>query len=530
MVRRVFLGATPLLAAAFLCVVPAGASAATLTVNCTADSAALASALATASDGDTLTIQGTCTGKFEIAHSLTLQGSGGATLDGQGTEPILRVDAGKTVVVNDLTVTNGYPAAQFVIDFGIVNFGTLTLSRSTVTQSGSFFGAGINDAGTLTLSNSTVNGNGGGGILVSESIDRSGTLTLSNSTVSGNSGIGIANRGTLTVTDSTVSGNVGNPSNPGGGIDVESIFRTATLTLTNSTVSGNSGIGISLIGGSGTATLKSTIVASQTGGANCAGSIGGLILDAGYNLEDGASCGFSAVNHSLSNTNPLLDPAGLQDTGGPTRTIALQSGSPAIDAIPVGVNGCGTPLTTDQRGVSRPQGTGCDIGAFELEQATDKTPPVVAVPASITADATSPSGAVVTFTVSASDPDDTASAPVCTPASGSVFPIGTTTVTCTSTDTHGNVGAASFTVHVNGAVEQLADLAAAVHGVGPGTSLGDKVKQGQNYLAANDVADTCATLTAFINQVKAQTGKSIPTGTANTLISQATQIKTLLGC
>jgi len=62
----------------------------------------------------------------------------------------------------------------------------------------------------------------------------------------------------------------------------------------------------------------------------------------------------------------LLDPAGLKDNGGATQTIALLAGSPGVDAIPSGVNGCGTTITTDQRGVSRPQGSGCDIGAFEL--------------------------------------------------------------------------------------------------------------------------------------------------------------------
>ncbi|MHB8545246.1 MAG: Ig-like domain repeat protein [Nitrosotalea sp.] len=78
----------------------------------------------------------------------------------------------------------------------------------------------------------------------------------------------------------------------------------------------------------------------------------------------------------------------------------------------------------------------------------DTTPPVVTVPAPITTSATGPSGAVVTFTTSATDPDDTAGPVQCNPASGSTFPIGTTTVTCTSTDTHSNTGSAQFTVTV----------------------------------------------------------------------------------
>jgi Bacterial Ig domain/Pentapeptide repeats (8 copies) len=78
----------------------------------------------------------------------------------------------------------------------------------------------------------------------------------------------------------------------------------------------------------------------------------------------------------------------------------------------------------------------------------DTTPPVLNVPDDITTFATSPGGAVVNYTVTASDPDDTASTPSCSPASGSVFPGGTTAVTCTSTDTNGNTGTASFRVAV----------------------------------------------------------------------------------
>src|SRR5262249_10102592 len=146
-----------------------------------------------------------------------------------------------------------------------------------------------------------------------------------------------------------------------------------------------------------TLTAKNSLIAGQSGGPNCYGFAAGS--DGGYNLDDGTSCGFSSANHSLSSTNPLLDPAGLDDNGGPTKTIALQPGSPAIDAIPPAANGCGTAIATDQRGVTRPQGPGCDIGAFEL--VLDTTPPVITVPDPITVNATSPDGAVVTYSVSA---------------------------------------------------------------------------------------------------------------------------------
>src|SRR5205085_1260426 len=78
----------------------------------------------------------------------------------------------------------------------------------------------------------------------------------------------------------------------------------------------------------------------------------------------------------------------------------------------------------------------------------DTTPPVVTVPADRTAEATGPSGAAVTFTTSAEDLVDGATSVSCTPASGSTFALGTATVTCTSTDAHGNTATGTFEVTV----------------------------------------------------------------------------------
>jgi hypothetical protein len=115
--------------------------------------------------------------------------------------------------------------------------------------------------------------------------------------------------------------------------------------------------------------LKSTILAGNSHG-NCLG----IITDGGYNISDDSSCGFSAAG-SLDNTDPQLDPAGLRNNGGPTQTIALLSGSPAIDAIPVAdctdLASPPNPIITDQRLFPRPDATetNCDIGAYEVQDA-----------------------------------------------------------------------------------------------------------------------------------------------------------------
>ena len=109
--------------------------------------------------------------------------------------------------------------------------------------------------------------------------------------------------------------------------------------------------------------LTNTILANGTAGGNCAGTI----KDGGHNLDDGTTCGFGSAKHSLSSTDPMLDPAGLADNGGPTQTIAVESGSPAIDVATCAPH-------TDQRGYKRPgidSTTGnpykhCTIGAYEF--------------------------------------------------------------------------------------------------------------------------------------------------------------------
>jgi hypothetical protein len=81
-----------------------------------------------------------------------------------------------------------------------------------------------------------------------------------------------------------------------------------------------------------------------------------------------------------------------------------------------------------------------------------------------------------------------------------------------------------------GASEQLADLLQAVQGVGPGRSLADKVQSAQSSLASGDVVGTCSILSAFIHEVKAQSGKHIPASQASQLIADAQRMWAVLAC
>ncbi len=159
----------------------------------------------------------------------------------------------------------------------------------------------------------------------------------------------------------------------------------------------------------------------------------------------------------------------------------------------------------------------------------DTTPPMVTVPADQTIDATSPSGAPFTFTATATDLVDGATAVTCTPASGSVFTFGDTTVSCSSTDAHGNTGTASFHLTVRTAAQMLARLAAAVDGIGPGKSLAAKLASAGSALAAGDNARTTNVLRAFLNEVAAQSGKKLTADQATSLSTAATRLTAVLG-
>ena len=178
----------------------------------------------------------------------------------------------------------------------------------------------------------------------------------------------------LTLVNDTIAANtagVAGGASSGGGLYVEPITNggsTAPQSFTNVTISGNVAAGSGFGGGlhilelgspaPPPPALENTIVAKNEAstGPDCDSPATSL----GHNLERHTSCGLTAAG-DLQMTDPLLGP--LSDNGGPTQTEALLHGSPAINAG----DDAGCPAT-DQRGVHRPRGPHCEIGAYELRQ------------------------------------------------------------------------------------------------------------------------------------------------------------------
>ena len=285
----------------------------------------------------------TYTENLTINKSLKVIGSGAATtiVDGNQAGTVFTIsNATANVLLSELTIRNGNALNVSQEGGGILNSGMLTINKSTITGNSAKIGGGILNGGALTINNSTISGNRlayhGGGI-----DNYGGTVAISNSTVSGNRAVF------------------------GGGI-----FTGGTVAINNSTISGNSapsGAGISYSDNTGT-TLQNTIIANPDG-ENCS-LYGGTVSSNGYNLSSDDTCNFNGPG-DMNNTIPLLGKFGYH--GGPTQTIPLLLGSPAIDAgNPSGcTDSTGKLLKTDQRGYPRPgkyDSGGCDMGAFEQQK------------------------------------------------------------------------------------------------------------------------------------------------------------------
>ena len=271
-------------------------------------------------------------GDLDITGSVEIIGAGADTtiIDADQLDRIFQIATGASLTVQSLTIRDGNrdtgagvyvaPNGTFVLDEGVI-------ADNVASSGGGVFSSGDTTIRRSLIANNSSSSDDGGGFVVTSN----GMLVLENSTVANNSA-----------------------ANDGGGL---MMTGDAEVSLNNVTFAGNSaerGGGVYIQNSA--PSLQNTIVADSPSGGNCGGK---PINSLGNNLSSDGSCDFSASG-DLLNADPLLGP--LNDNGGPTPTMALLAGSPAINA---GNND--TCLATDQRGVTRPQGDTCDIGSFEWE-------------------------------------------------------------------------------------------------------------------------------------------------------------------
>jgi hypothetical protein len=423
----------------------------TLTVTSTADSGtgSLRAEIAAANSGDTIdfapslagqtiTLTG---GELAINKSLDIEGPGANQLaiSGGDRSRVFDITASNaSVTLAGLTISNGL---DFYTGGGILNVGTLAVNNSTLSGNSAVDGGGIKNLGTLTVNNSTLSGNSAdyGG-----AIENGGTLTVTNSTISGNQAIGNPEYvtgngtsggvvgpsdgmgggiytvgGTLSINSSTIADNqaiggstalfVDYPDGSGiggnglgGGLYVVS----SMVSINNSTFAGNqavggagytpgTGYGGGIFDPSGALQMHDTILAGNN--ADSGPDLSGGVTSLGYNLFGNTTGGSGYASSDLLNVNPDLGL--LQNNGGPTQTMALLAGSPAIDA---GDN-AGAPAY-DQRGpgFARIVNGVIDIGAFEVQNgsATQASSLAVAAFPSVTT-----AGNASSFTVTALNAD-----------------------------------------------------------------------------------------------------------------------------
>ncbi len=264
----------------------------------------------------------------------------------------------------DIVVTRSKFAQNGFSGIGAIN-ADLTITQGSIRDNAS---SGIRmNGGSLIMDHSEVVGNssaGDGGGIALYNIGLTGieNTTISNNTAATSGGgiyfWGLGMGGDLKLYNTTISGNLAGTT--GGGFEAAS----GVVGVNNVTLARNAAASAGGLHSAATVHVTNTILAENTGG-NC----GGAVTSFGYNLDDAASCAFAEPG-DLAGLPANLGL--LQDNGGTTFTHALLPGSPALEA--------GNDLScrpTDQRGITRPQGLHCDIGAFESETPATATPPSV---------------------------------------------------------------------------------------------------------------------------------------------------------
>lgn len=320
----------------------------------------------------------------------TARGGGGISIDGT-----LASAAISNSTVSSNTASSG--TGGFGGGIGVEGFtSSLTLTNSNIVNNvagtstpaiGAEAGAISVDGGAnvITITNSTISGNqanggtaGAVGGAIAETGGNASTYVITGTTINNNSAnatTGLAQGGafvaladaTVTIRNSTISGNsLSTPSATaqGGAIfnNGGSVFLLSNVTVTNNSAKTAGGL---FQTGAGSITLQNSILAGNTAsttGPDC----NGAIASQGHNLiGNTAGCTFAASTGDLLNVPANLGP--LANNGGFTQTHALNASSLAIDAGDPGVPGSGGTAceATDQRGIVRPQGPRCDIGAFE---------------------------------------------------------------------------------------------------------------------------------------------------------------------
>lgn len=334
---------------------------------------------------------------YVAAFPGTVEGNG-ATIDLNNSTTGATV-FGNNITVRDIRVTNGAngglwtPGSNVTLERVVV-----TGNRSTQTPAGGIWSS--DGMQNLTLIDCTISdnvGRYGAGLWVHPDFNGA-TIRILRSTISGNhavetpgdssSGLGGGvyvehaqhNSVAMEITNSTISGN--RADRIGGAMYLTGLV---TAAINDTTITGNSaGVDSDAIcdetGGipNSGPMLKRSIIAGNglDSVPDCGGSYGDFKHDYGYNVVVGACVGGlgpeSTTKVVTSNGAMLSD---LANNGGLTKTHLPLAGSPVLNMVPTGSAGC-TPGSTDQRGVSRPQSTGCDAGSVESKGAVNRPPTI----------------------------------------------------------------------------------------------------------------------------------------------------------